>query len=147
MTAPLDLVLDRLAPFKLKQNGPGRWRSCCPAHGGKNPSALSIGEGSDGRVLLQCWHGCDVDQVTSALGLELSDLFPPKAPDDHRHGPIKRRHLLTAGQALDVLGGAADFMFVCLCDMAAGKDLSDETRARALQVAARVTLLRAEAHA
>jgi hypothetical protein len=147
VTAPLDLVLDRLSSFKLKQNGSGRWRACCPAHGGKNPTALSIGEGSDGRVLLQCWHGCDVDQVAGALGLELSDLFPPRAPDEHRQGPMKRRHLLTAGQALDVLSREADFVFVCLADIAAGKPIADDTRARAMQGAARITLLRSEVHA
>ena len=46
MTRPIDTVLDRLAQYKLRTNGRDRWRACCPAHGGKNPSALSVGIGA-----------------------------------------------------------------------------------------------------
>jgi hypothetical protein len=77
MSAPIDMVLSRLAPFKLRENGSDRWR-CCPAHGGSNPSALSVGVGDNGAVLLKCWHGCSADKVAGSLGLELADLFPPR---------------------------------------------------------------------
>ena len=83
MSRPIDAVLSRLDGFKLRENGRDRWRACCPAHGGKNASALSIGVGADEQVLLRCWHGCEVEQVAHALGLELSDLFPPKVSNGH----------------------------------------------------------------
>jgi hypothetical protein len=45
----------------------------CPAHPDNNPS-LSVTNG-DGKVLLHCHAGCELDDVRAALGLEVSDLF------------------------------------------------------------------------
>lgn len=84
-SACLEKVLERL--HKVKQAGSGKWKACCPAHDDKDPS-LSIKEGSDGRVLLHCWAGCETRDVTAAIGLELRDLFPgEKQP---RRGPSKQ---------------------------------------------------------
>lgn len=81
-SACLEKVLDRLD--KVKSAGSGKWKACCPAHDDKNPS-LSIGEASDGRVLIHCWAGCETRDVMAAIGLEMRDLFPgDKAP---RRGP------------------------------------------------------------
>lgn len=143
---PIDLVLSRLESHKLRQNGRDRWRACCPAHGGSNPSALSIGVGADDQVLLKCWQGCEVDQVAHALGLELSDLFPPK-PQNHSSGRPARRRLLPPAQALELLDAEMTLAVVCAADMAAGRPLDEPTRARLLQSAARVSLLKDEAHA
>jgi putative DNA primase/helicase len=55
----------------------GGWSAKCPAHPDKNPS-LSITEGSDGKILLNCLAGCQTKDVCAALGLSLSDLFPDK---------------------------------------------------------------------
>jgi hypothetical protein len=68
------VLLDRLdAPREV---APGRWRARCPAHGGQSRDVLSIRENSDGTVLLKCFHGCTALEIVSALGLQLSDLFP-----------------------------------------------------------------------
>ena len=67
--------LDRLQ--KVRRTGPGRWIACCPAHDDKSPS-LAIREVEDGRVLIHCFSGCSVQEITGALGMELSDLFPPR---------------------------------------------------------------------
>ena len=50
------------------------YSACCPAHDDKNPS-LSIDEGTDGKILLNCFTGCSVDSICGSLGLEVSDLF------------------------------------------------------------------------
>ncbi len=63
MSRPIDAVLSRLEQFKLRENGRDRWRACCPAHGGSNASALSIGIGQNDAVLLRCWQGCGIDEV------------------------------------------------------------------------------------
>ncbi|MFM2059401.1 MAG: hypothetical protein RLY71_3786 [Pseudomonadota bacterium] len=78
MPGPIETVLDRLAAHYLRPAGRNRWRARCPAHGGKNRSTLSIGIGADDAVLLRCWHGCEVDAIAQALGLELAELFPPR---------------------------------------------------------------------
>lgn len=70
-----DKLLSRLDA--VHQVGHGRWRARCPAHDGKNRDVLSVGETSDGTVLLKCFHGCSAAEVVAAVGLELADLFPP----------------------------------------------------------------------
>lgn len=84
-SACLENVLTRL--HGVKPNGSGKWKACCPAHDDKDPS-LSIKEGSDGRVLLHCWAGCETRDVTAAIGLELRDLFPGEKK--LRRGPSKQ---------------------------------------------------------
>ena len=86
--------------YGLRPTGPDRWRACCPAHGGSNPSALSVGSGAYDAVLLKCWHGCDAHEVVQSLVMELSALFPPRPQAGA--GPMRRRGLLTAMQTLDV---------------------------------------------
>jgi hypothetical protein len=141
MSAPFDLVRSRLAPFKLRENGRDRLRACCPAHGGANPSALSVGVGNDGAVLLKCWHGCSADEVSGALGLELSDLFPPR----ESHGaPLKKRRLISAGQALDLLHDEAQLVAMCAANITHGILLSGDDKARVLAAAGRVAYLRDE---
>lgn len=84
MTTPIDVVLALLD--KVKPSGQGKWKACCPAHADKDPS-LGIKEGDDGKVLLHCWTGCTVEEITSALGLQLSDLFPGETK--RRSGPSR----------------------------------------------------------
>jgi putative DNA primase/helicase len=46
----------------------------CPAHEDKH-SSLSIGVGSNGRILLHCFAGCSTDAIVAAIGWTMSDLF------------------------------------------------------------------------
>ena len=62
---------------KPKLKGDGKWLACCPAHNDKNPS-LGIKQTDDGKILLHCFAGCEVESVVSALGLTLADLMPDK---------------------------------------------------------------------
>lgn len=55
----------------------GGWLALCPSHPDKNPS-LSITEGEDGKILMTCHAGCKVEQIVSVMGLQMTDLFPPK---------------------------------------------------------------------
>ncbi len=141
---PVDLVLAKLDAHYLRPSGRDRWRACCPGHGGSNRSALSIGVGDTDAVLLRCWQGCDVEQIVGALGLDLADLFPPTPSNGHGAGPIRRRRLLTAGQALELLDHEITIALLCASDMARGETLDEPTRERLLQGAARVALLRDE---
>lgn len=60
---------------KVRRTGNGTWNACCPAHADKSPS-LSVRETEDGRVLVHCFGGCDVESVLDAVGLTFDDLFP-----------------------------------------------------------------------
>src|SRR5215211_6087494 len=68
---PVDLVLDRLE--SVRQGGEG-YQALCPVHDDREPS-LSVAEGEDGRALLKCFAGCGTDEVVTALGLQMKDLF------------------------------------------------------------------------
>jgi DNA primase len=63
-------VLDRLEKVTGSK---GKWMACCPAHQDKSPS-LAVTEADD-RVLVHCFSGCDTQNVTAAIGLNVADLF------------------------------------------------------------------------
>ena len=66
---------DILTAFSgVKKSGSG-WTAKCPAHEDHRAS-LSIGQGDDGRWLLKCHAGCDVDAILAEVHLEVRDLFP-----------------------------------------------------------------------
>ena len=63
-------ILDRLQ--EVKKTGDG-WLALCPAHKDKQAS-LSVGY-RDERILLHCHAGCEIEDIVTAMGLKLSDLF------------------------------------------------------------------------
>lgn len=79
------MITDLLSKLdKVRQTGSNTWTACCPAHKDRSAS-LSIRD-ADGKVLLHCFAGCSVAEVIGAIGMELSDLFPPK---DSASGPVR----------------------------------------------------------
>lgn len=113
-SACLGNVLSRLD--RVKAAGPGKWIARCPAHDDKTPS-LGIAEAEDGKVLLHCWAGCTARDITAAIGLELSDLFPGcKLP---------RRGLSGAAKQLE-----ATIIKIALNTLRQGKELSASDRER-----------------
>lgn len=64
-------ILERLDGVRRSRDG--RWRARCPSHGSRGGS-LAIAE-SDGRALLFCHAGCEVEAVLATIGLALSDLY------------------------------------------------------------------------
>ncbi len=53
----------------------GGFTAQCPAHQDRSPS-LSVSRGNDNRLLVHCHAGCHVEDVLSAVGWRLADLFP-----------------------------------------------------------------------
>lgn len=76
-------ALEKATGYRAKGNG-GLWR--CAAHDDRTPS-LSV-TAKDDRVLLHCHADCPTDQVLSALGLSMADLFDAP-PDHYGYGPIE----------------------------------------------------------
>jgi hypothetical protein len=75
MDATINALLDRLDG--VKQTGAGKWLAKCPAHDDRHAS-FGIKLLDDGRILLNCFSGCDKESILGAIGLTFSDLFPPK---------------------------------------------------------------------
>lgn len=69
-----------------KRSGQG-YTTRCPAHDDQNPS-LSIGEGSDGKILFTCFAGCTFEAICTSLDLQAKDLFPERA-EQHSSLPQK----------------------------------------------------------
>ncbi len=86
MMGPIAKILAALESRdrKPKKSGDGKWQAKCPAHDDKHPS-LSVAEGKDGRALLKCQAGCELEEVVSALNLEKRDLFPAEDASSSRH--------------------------------------------------------------
>jgi len=95
---------DILSHLQGVKGGHGQWTARCPAHDDQQ-SSLSVGEGDDGRVLLRCHAGCDVDRITAALGLNKSDLFPD---EPRNYGTAEREHVYPGGQLKKVIYRRAD---------------------------------------
>jgi hypothetical protein len=70
--SPVERVLGRLEDYKERN---GEFRARCPAHGGNSDNSLSIKEGDDGRALLACHAGCNLQEIVEAIGLGVVDLF------------------------------------------------------------------------
>ena len=73
--SPIETVLDKLPGAKRSGNG---WSVRCPAHEDKRAS-LSVSEGNDGKVLLNCHAGCETGAILSAVGLTWGVLYPANA--------------------------------------------------------------------
>lgn len=84
---------------RVKRTGHDSWIASCPTRTDKNPS-LTIRALPDGRVLLYDHGGDSVEEVLAALGMDMSDLFPPRleAP-----GPGKPHRERLPFNPLDVL--------------------------------------------
>ena len=73
---------------RVKQTRRG-YQARCPAHRpDKNPS-LSIAEGERG-LLVKCWSGCALEEITRNLGLTASDLFYESRCNSHPHVGVAR---------------------------------------------------------
>lgn len=69
------IILDRLP--KSRPSGQGKYRAPCPVHNGKDFN-LMLSEDATGKVGCHCFVcGANGIDVVEALGLPVSELFPP----------------------------------------------------------------------
>ncbi len=110
----------------VKQTGKDQWIARCPAHDDKTPS-LAIKEVDD-RILLHDFAGCSTFEIVSALGLELSDLFPEKINTDNK----RYTKPFPAADILRCLASEITFLVICASDLARGEKLNQEDKDRLL---------------
>ena len=70
----------------------------CPAHEDQHAS-LSVSEGDDGRILLNCHVGCTSQEIVSKLGLTINDLF-----SDDRTAPASKPEIVARYNYTDIDG-------------------------------------------
>jgi hypothetical protein len=85
----------------------------------------------DGRVLVHCFAGCETQSVLGAVGLDMTDLFPP---DEKRqeYGPSKPsvKPAFYASDLMRVIAFEALVVQIVAFDLASGKKISEEDRKR-----------------
>lgn len=116
-----------------RQTRSGCFSARCPAHDDRSPSLL-IREAEDGRLLLKCFAGCSADDVVSAIGLTLADLFPTTQIEHAR--PIRRPFL--AADVLRAISFECDLIVIYAGKMTKDGRLTDYDRERLLLAATRV---------
>lgn len=128
--APVELILSALA--KYRQTAPGRWLGSCPGplhkRGDRNMS-LSIGETAEGAALVHCFAGCETADILRALGLEMSDLFPPKLGEPGYHGGRPKVPPIPWRDVWDAIGTDLTACSIAFTDLARGKTFSPEDAA------------------
>lgn len=124
-----------LARVELKNHKPGDRSGIfkCPAHDDKRASA-SWRELDDGRLLIHCFAGCRPDEILSAIGLEIGDLFPERS-ENHKSG---ERRPFSAIDALRCVSFECLVVVAAATTLANGKPLSADDRERILVAAERI---------
>lgn len=129
-----DLLLSKLDG--VKRTGSGRWLAKCPAHSDRTAS-LSIRETDDARTLVHCFAGCTVHEVVGAVGMEVTDLFPPRPVDPAHVGKSERRPF-PAADILRAIGFEALVVGCAAAALSAGEPLALADRDRLLLAVGRI---------
>ncbi|MGE4072219.1 MAG: CHC2 zinc finger domain-containing protein [Lysobacterales bacterium] len=133
----VEFVLSRLE--RVRKCGTG-WTARCPAHEDRTAS-LSVAVGLDGCQMLHCFAGCSIGDITSAIGLTISDLFPRRPPDFSPEGRRKARRLATMADwsaALGVLEREAGVVLIAGSDLANGQPLASHDHQRLILAIERI---------
>ncbi len=122
--------IEQLLPSleKLRRTGDGKWLACCPAHNDKHPS-LAIKQTDDGKILIHCFAGCDVEAIVSSLSLTLADLMPDNPAYTKRSKPPK----FNKYELFDRLAFEAIILSIAIRQLINKTPLSDEDQKRVLK--------------
>jgi hypothetical protein len=123
----LDELLPRLDGVRRTSTG---YLARCPAHEDRGPS-LSIGEREGGGILLHCFAGCEVHDVVAAIGVTLSELFPPRVDDGKPRSGRRWKH--NPADLLAVVAREIEIVALAAADLSAGKTLSPQDADRVWQ--------------
>lgn len=98
----------------------------CPAHDDKNAS-LSIKINEDGRVLIHCFAGCDIESILGAVGLTLDDIIPQRIdllkPQGKAFNPFA---------ILKTMKDEALFVYMCANEIEQGRTLQSSDKEKLL---------------
>ena len=127
-----DALLDKLDG--VKRTGPDRWIARCPGHDDRHAS-LSIREADDDKTLIHCFAGCSVHEIVAAVGLDLSDLFPPRP---EAHAVKGERRPFPAADVLRCIAFEALVVAVAASRLGQGELIDAQDRARLMLAASRI---------
>lgn len=134
MNPNIEDILSRLNKVKGRN---GNWVACCPAHEDRSPS-MTIRETPDGKILMHCFSGCSISEIAGAIGIDLTDLFPPSDNIDYSKPQRPMRQRFLASDLLKVIGFEATIVAVAANDIAKGRKLSPTDKDRLMVACTRI---------
>ncbi|MFZ1546390.1 MAG: DNA primase [Candidatus Nitrotoga sp.] len=124
-----DILLQNLR--NVKRTGKDHGIASCPtanhAHGDRHPS-MTWRIRDDRALLIYCAAGCTAHEIVSAVGLELSDLFPPRAEGKHSSKPDRRP--FPAADILRAIAFESTLVLIAAADLLAGNPFNEFDRTR-----------------
>lgn len=118
-TDPLPEVTSRLKGVIKRHNG--GMLAFCPSHDDRKGRSLAVSEGREGQILLHCFAGCSVHEITGAIGLNAADLFPRT---ESKYDPPTRSYF-NEWQILSTLQHDATVVLIAARWMLTGKPLPE----------------------
>lgn len=118
----IETLLSRLD--KVRNHGTGKHMAKCPCHADKTAS-LAINDMGDGRILINCFAGCDTYSILQSIGLDWQDVMPESITGEHK--PVKQ--IIYASEALKLIQFETRIVLVAAYDLAKNKPLqADEIK-------------------
>lgn len=121
-------LLNRLQ--KVRKIGTDEWVASSPTRSDKTPSLFIKHDGSN-NVLLHDFGGSSVEEICSAIGIEVSDLFP-----DSDKEYVRQR--FNAHNVLTAMRQEVLLVALCAVDIVAGRPITEEDKDRVLLASQRL---------
>lgn len=118
-TDPFQEVSSRLNGVIKRHNG--GILAFCPSHDDRKGRSLAVSVGREGQVLIHCFAGCSIHEITGAIGLNPSDLFPR---NENKYDP-QTRSFFNEWQILSALRTDALVVLLAARSMQAGHVLPE----------------------
>lgn len=123
------ILLDKLD--RVKRTGKDHGVASCPTanhvHSDRHPS-LNWRIRDDGALLIYCQAGCTAHEIVSAVGLDMSDLFPPR--EEEKHLSKGDRRPFPAADILRAIAFESTLVLIAAADLLAGHSFTEFDRAR-----------------
>ncbi|MBL8499092.1 MAG: hypothetical protein JNL77_00670 [Nitrosomonas sp.] len=118
-----DEILSKITPLlkdPIKRHN-GGYLAFCLSHDDKKGRSLAVSLGRDGQVLMHCFAGCSIHEITAAIGLNPADLFPRT---ESKYDP-QTRSFFNEWQILSALQHDAVVVLLAARSMLSGKALPE----------------------
>ena len=112
-------VTSRLKGVIKRHNG--GFLAFCPSHDDKRGRSLAISLGRENQVLMHCFAGCSIHEITAAIDLNPADLFPRT---ESKYDP-QTRSFFNGWQILSALQHDSVVVLLAARSMLTGKALPE----------------------
>ncbi|SDX38157.1 hypothetical protein [Nitrosomonas oligotropha] len=116
---PLTEVASRLKGVIKRHNG--GLLAFCPSHDDRKGRSLAVSLGREGQVLMHCFAGCSIHEITAAIDLNPSDLF---IRPNSKYEPQTRTYF-NDWQIINALRHDALIVLIAARTMLTGKTLAE----------------------